>query len=159
MRKLNQAIYNYKEELQKSDIQLAYATVVKFVMKMKTHLSKKIGDSYVFGNVLQGYMDYTYFYFLDDYLKQKKLKFAFVLNHKEMRFELWLLGQTVDVQKKYWQLLRNSKWNKDRSQMPQYSVLEAILVAQPDFDDQAQLGEQLESEIKRTADEILNQLN
>jgi hypothetical protein len=158
MKKLSESIDKYKKELEKGDIQVAYATVVKFVMRMKTDLTKNMSNSYTFGNVLQGYMDYTYFYFLNDYLKQRKLKFALVLNHKEMRFEVWLLGQTIDVQEKYWLLLKNSRWNQDRSEMPQYSILEAVLEIEPDFDNQDKLSKQIESEVKLVTVEILDQL-
>lgn len=42
----------------------------------------------------------------------------------EMRFELWLMGQNASVQEKYWELLKNTDWNKDIEAMPLYSVLE-----------------------------------
>lgn len=56
-----------------------------------------------------------------------------VLNHGEMQFELWLMGQNADVQKKYWEILKDSKWNSDRNEMPRYAVLEVLLENQIDF--------------------------
>ena len=50
-----------------------------------------------------------------------------------MQFELWLMGQNATVQKKYWELLRNTDWNKDVKAMPQYSVLEVCLESNIDF--------------------------
>lgn len=68
------------------------------------------------------------------FLKYHKLRFGIVLNHKEMRFELWLMGRNSDIQKKYWEILKHSKWNADKNEMPKYSVLEVILEDQIDFD-------------------------
>ena len=28
------------------------------------------------------------------------------------------MGQNANVQKKYWEILKNSKWNSDRNKMP-----------------------------------------
>lgn len=57
-----------------------------------------------------------------------------VFNHNHIRFEAWLLGQTKDIQEKYWKLLKNTKWING-SEMPQYSIFEVILVQNPDFND------------------------
>ena len=61
------------------------------------------------------------------------MRFGIVLNHLEMRFELWLMGQNASVQKAYWELLRNTDWNNNTTTMPQYSVLEVCLEDVIDF--------------------------
>ena len=154
MKNLNYYVAAYKEQLGKGEIQIAYTELVKYVMKLKTSLSKSLAEEYSFGNILQGYMDYTYFYFSNDYLKRRKLKFGFVFNHQKVRYEVWLLGQTHDIQEKYWDLMKNSKWNKDRSGMPEYSILEAVLVENPDFDNLDLLSQKIEESLIRIADEI-----
>ena len=58
-----------------------------------------------------------------------------VLNHKKLQFELWLMGQNADVQRKYLEILKNSAWNHDRKEMPKYSVLEIALENHIDFND------------------------
>ena len=55
----------------------------------------------------------------------------------EMRFELWLMGQNASVQEKYWELLKNTDWNKDIEAMPLYSVLEVCLEDHIDFSHKA----------------------
>ncbi|VAX35135.1 hypothetical protein MNBD_UNCLBAC01-2128 [hydrothermal vent metagenome] len=129
---LNYLVSVYKE--QQGDMQVAYSELVKYVQKLKTLFSKELGQKFSFGNVFQGYMDYTYFYLSNDHLKNKKLKLGLVLNHKEMRFEIWLLGQTKEIQRKYWNLLKDTKWVKG-SEIPQYSVFEVVLVDNPNFND------------------------
>jgi len=158
MENLNKYIAIYKEQLEKGDILIAYNELVKFVMKLRTEFTKTLSDQYSFAGILHGYMDYTYFYYSNDFLKNKKLKLGLVLNHLEMRFEIWLLGNTIPNQKKYWELLKTTKWNNDKMEMPKYSILEAILVENPDFNNLNALTEQIENEMIKVSDEILDYL-
>lgn len=158
MENLNKYIAIYKEQLDKGDILVAYNELVKFVMKLRTGFIKRLSDKYSFSGILHGYMDYTYFYYSNDFLKTKKLKLGLVLNHLEMRFEVWLLGNTKPIQEKYWELSKNTKWNKDRDEMPEYSILEAILVENPDFNNLDKLTEKIAVEMIKSSNEILNYL-
>lgn len=154
MKDLQHYIEEYKKQLEKGDIQIAYAGVVKYVMSLATVLSKRLSDKYSFGNLLQGYMDYTYFYYTNAFFKERKLKMGLVLNHHKMQFEVWLLGQTAPVQKKYWQFFKDAHWNRDRTEMPKYSILEAVLVEKPDFNDLDALTQQIERGLVRITKEI-----
>ena len=158
MENLNKYVTIYKEQLDKGDILVAYNELVKFVMKLRTGFIKRLSDKYSFSGILHGYMDYTYFYYSNDFLKTKKLKLGLVLNHLEMRFEVWLLGNTKPIQEKYWELSKNSKWNKDKDEMPEYSIIEAILVENPDFNNLDKLTEKIEVEMTQSSNEILNYL-
>lgn len=150
---LNYFVAAYKELLKNGDIQVAYTELVKYVQKLKTAFSKDLGDTYSVGNVFQGYMDYTYFYLSNDFLKDKKLKLGLVFNHNHVRFEAWLLGQTKDIQEKYWELLKNTKWIHG-SEMPLYSIFEVILVDNPDFDDLDTLTENIKNKLVSVAKDI-----
>jgi hypothetical protein len=103
MKNLNHYVSIYKAQLDKGDILIAYNQLVKFVMKLRIDFIKSLSEQYSFTGILHGYMDYTYFYYSNDFLKgkKKKLKLGLVLNHSEMRFEIWLLGNTISIQKKY----------------------------------------------------------
>ncbi len=158
MNDLNKYISIYKEQLKKGDILIAYNELVKFVMKLRTNFIKDLSDQYSFTGILHGYMDYTYFYYSNDFLKSKKLKFGVVLNHLEMRFEIWLLGNTIAIQKKYWNLLKMTKWNKDKTEIPKYSILEITLIENPDFNNLSVLTEQIEIKMIQASDEILDYL-
>ncbi len=146
-KKLNEYVAIYKAQLEIGDIQIAYTRLVQYVMTIKTHFEKVFSSKYSCGNVSPGYMDFTYFPFFDDFLRNEKLRFGIVLNHKQMRFELWLMGQNAEIQKRYWALLKSSKWNTNQSTMPKYTVLEVVLVENPDFDNL----DRLTSEITKSA--------
>ena len=158
MENLNKYVAMYKEQLEKGDIVIAYNELVKFVMNLRTEFINTLSDTYSFAGILHGYMDYTYFYYSNDFLKSKKLKFGLVLNHLEMRFEIWLLGNTIPNQKKYWELMKTTKWNKGRTEMPKYSILETTLVENPDFNNLDKLTEQIETKMIKASDEILDYL-
>jgi len=158
MKNLNDIVAVYQEELRKGDILIAYNELVKFVMTTRTELLKNLADQYSFAKILHGYMDYTYFYYTNDFLKSKKLKFALVLNHLEMRFEVWLLGNTISIQKEYWNLLKATKWNKDKNEMPQYSILEAVIIDSPNFNNLALLSQEIHKNMIQVTDEVLDLL-
>ncbi|GGG09744.1 hypothetical protein GCM10011344_07950 [Dokdonia pacifica] len=158
MENLNKYVSIYKDQLKKGDILIAYNELVKFVMKLRSECIKKFSDQYSFAGILHGYMDYTYFYYSNEFLKSKKLKFGLVLNHLEMRFEIWLLGNTKSVQKKYWELMKSTKWNKDITEMPQYSILETIILENPDFNNLNALSKQIETKMFQVTEEIVDYL-
>lgn len=126
---IQKSIDIYKEQLSSGYIQTAYITLTKYVVELK----RKFPPNYSTSNIGFGYLDYTYFYFINDYIKNKNLKFALVLNHEKMQFELWLCARTTAVQKQYWKLLKDSKWNKNINKMPKYSILEVELENKIDF--------------------------
>lgn len=155
MENFNYYVSLYKDQLQKGDIQIAYNGLVKFVTEMKTTLSKKWKDEFLFRNVFSGYMDYTYFYFSNNYLKERKLRFGFVLNQEKMQFELWLLGQNIKVQDYYWEVFKISRWNEDIALRPKYSTIEIILEKEPDFNNLDLLAKKLDKKMQKEVFEII----
>ncbi len=158
MKDFNHYVELYKEQLDRGDIQEAYTGLVKFVMSLGNSLSKRLSERYSFGSLFQGYMDYTYFYYSNDDLKKRKLKMGLVLNHSKMRFEVWLLGQTIPVQDKYWQYFKTTTWNAGRVIKPAYAILEAVLIEKPDFNDLKLLTEQIEERLVLVTEEILRDI-
>lgn len=153
---LNNYIAIYKEQLAKGNIRKVYAGLMKYMMSLKAYFQKSLPDKFSFGSISPGYMDYTYFPFFDKFLRERKLRFGVVLNHEKMRFELWLMGQNAEVQKKYWGILKSTKWNKHQTVMPRYSVLEVILADNPDFSQPDILTQKIEKEVIRLTQEIVN---
>lgn len=129
----------YKEQLSYGYIRTAYLTLIKYVAELKS----KFLMQYKTGNISCGYLDYTYFSFYNQYLREQKLRFGVVLNHKKMQFELWLMGQNADVQRKYWEIMKNSVWNGNKKEMPKYSILEIVLENQIDFNDKENMTQNI----------------
>lgn len=138
---MNDYVAAYKAQLQQGEMQAAYMLLIKYVSSLRLRFAKVTG--YQAGNVSPGYMDFTYFPFSDAFLRSKKLRFGVVLNHREMRFELWLMGQNAEVQDAYWKLLKDTQWNRNLGR-PKYSVLEAVIVSLPNFDDLENLSRTIE---------------
>jgi len=152
---INTLVSAYQEQIVKDDIQKTYNFLIKYVMQVKASLEKSLSQEYSFGNVSPGYLDFSYFPFLNDYLRDKKLRFGIVLNHREMRFELWLMGQNKKIQEKYWTLLKTSSWNKDCKTMPKYSVIGTVLVDKPNFEKLDDLTADIINSVAVEADKIV----
>ena len=136
---IQKSIEIYKEQLDNGYIQVAYLALTKYVAELKSNFPKE----YRTGNISFGYLDYTYFSFFNTFLRDQKLRFGVVLNHRKIQIELWLMGQNANVQKKYWEILKKSKWNSDRNKMPRYSVLEVVLENQIDFNNKKRMTENI----------------
>lgn len=138
MKSLNEAVKEYRKQIEKGDIREAYQGLMECMMGLRSHFEKKHPDSFVSGSLYFGTMDMTYFSFIPESLKRKKLKIAIVLVHDTVRFEVWLAGFNKRIQAKYWTFFKESGWNKYR--LPPTikgadSILESVLVDAPDFDD------------------------
>jgi len=154
---LNSRISAYKATLANGEFQQTYQDLVGVVQALRAEFSKKYKDEYSTANVLHGYVDFTYFYLQSDELKQKKLKLAIVLNHKNANFELWLLGQTKEVQVLYWRKLRGVKWVNEEA-MPAYSIFEVPLLSAPDFDNASKLSEAIHRQFEALSKEVFKTL-
>ena len=90
----------------------------------------------------------TYFSFIPKSFKARKLKPAIVFNHDAFQFEIWLAAANKGVQAKYWKLIKESGWAKYQL-MPTIkgfdSIIESVLVEDPDFSDLDALTKGIES--------------
>lgn len=154
---LNPQVAAYKKAFASGEIQETYQNLVGIVQSLRTKFAREYKGDYSVANVLHGYIDFTYFYLQNDYLKRNKLKLAIVLNHQYVHFELWLLGQTKDVQVRYWEELKCTEW-VNQEVMPKYSIFEISLVANPDFDDVKGLSEYVQQKFESFSKEIINTL-
>jgi hypothetical protein len=69
--------------------------------------------------------------------------------HETFRFEVWLAGYNKQVQSKYWKLFKESNWNQYHlvpTTQGVDSILESVLVDNPDFRDLEALTTQIERE-------------
>ena len=154
---LNARISANKDAFASGEIQKTYQDLVGIVQTLRGDFSKTYPSEYSVANVLHGYIDFTYFYLQNDYLKKHKLKLAIVLNHRQAHFELWLLGQTKDVLIAYWEKLKGVKWVNENT-MPEWSIFEIVMLAKPDFDDLEKLSKSIHSSFGVLSKDIFDTL-
>jgi hypothetical protein len=120
---------------------------MEYIMGLRTHFEKAYPEVAVPGNVYYGYMDMTYFSVIPKLLKERKLKIAIVFLHGEFRFEAWLSGANRKVQTQYWEIIKESGWDKYPI-VPQGkgvdSIMESVLARDPDFSDLDALTKQID---------------
>lgn len=89
----------------------------------------------------------TYFSFSPESLKDRKLKIAIVFIHDTVRFEVWLSGQNKQIQTEYWKMFKENNWDK-YNLVPTTdgvdSIIEHVLIGNPDFSDLDKLTNQIE---------------
>ncbi len=130
---------------------------MEYILSLKTQFKNRHPEFAVPSNIYFGYMDMTYFSIVPEALKERGLKIAIVFLHREFRFEVWLAGVNKDVQAEYWKSISESGWNKYHL-VPTLkgadSILEHVLVENPDFIDLAELTNQIEQETLRFIKEV-----
>ena len=152
----------YKKQVQKGDIQKAYQGLMDYIMGLRSYFAKKYPNYLVSGSIYQGYMDMTYFPFFPESLKPRGLKVGIVFVHSSFRFEVWLFGYNKRIQAKYWKLSRESGWNKygiPSTTKGVDSIVEGVLVENPDFSDLDALTKQIEQRTLKFIDDVENFLS
>ncbi len=147
MESLHEYTEEYRRQLEKGAIQKAYKGLMEYIMGLRTFFKNKYPDYSVSGSLYYGYMDMTYFSFFPNSLKEQGLKVAIVFLHEAFRFEVWLAGYNKQVQSKYWNLFKESNWKKYplvSTTEGADSILESVLVDDPDFSDLEALTSQIE---------------
>ena len=152
----------YRKQLEKGAIQRAYRGLMDYIMRLRSYFETKYPDYSVSGSIYFGYMDMTYFSFFPKSLKLQGLKVGIVFVHERFRFEVWLFGYNKAIQAKYWKMFRESSWNKYRippTTKGVDSILEDILVENPDFSDSDALTQQIESGTLKFIEDVENFLS
>lgn len=149
MESFNEYVDEYRKQLEKGAIKKAYKGLMEYIMDLRTHFKNKYPDYFVSGSIYYGTMDMTYFSFFPKSFKNQKLKIAIVFIHDTFRFEAWLAGYNKQAQLKYWKLFTESDWNKYHlvsTTKGVDSIIECILVDNPDFSNLDNLTKQIEGE-------------
>ena len=147
MKQFHECMDEYKKQLEKGVIQEAYKGLMEYIMTLRKHFKNKYPDYIVPSNIYFGYMDMTYFSIITESLKQKKLKIAIVFNYDSFRFEVWLSGVNKNILTKYWKLIKDHNWDKFKVVKPGKgidSILEYVLVEEPDFSNLDNLTDQID---------------
>ena len=162
MENFQEYMKEYRKQLEMGAIKKAYKGLMEYLLDLRTHFGNKYPDYFVSGSIYFGYMDMTYFSFYPKFFKQRKLKIAIVFIHDTCRFEVLLAGNNKQVQSKYWKLFKESGWNKYHivpTTKGVDSIIESILVDNPDFSDLGSLTKQIERATLRFTKDVENFLS
>ena len=157
MKTLNDYIQAYKTQLEIGDIQKAFNGIIKYMLGLRTYLGNKYSSDFYIGRFSQCYMEMTFFTFTPLSLKEQKLKIGIGFNHEKMQFGAWLGGQNREIQKKYWEIFKGSDWNKYNIPLKVndgFSIIETVLLDNPDFSDLELLTEQIENKLMLFVNDI-----
>lgn len=148
MSQFYESMQEYKFQMQKGVIQQAYKGLIDYIMDLRTYFQNQYPGYFVSGSIYYGYMDMTYFSIVPETFKPRKLKIALVFIHQTCRFEAWLAASNKQVQSEYWKMINDSGWDQYR-RVPSVkgydSILEQVIVENPDFGDLDRLTRQIEA--------------
>jgi hypothetical protein len=157
MELLQENLIELRKQLRKGQIQKAYQGLMQYMQGLKSHFMNTYPDYSVSGSMYYGYMDMTYFSIVPDFLKERDLKIAIVFVYESFRFEVWLSGRNKKVLMKYWKVITESGWDQYKI-APQGkwadSILEHVLVEDPDFSDLEKLTGQIDHGTSKFLDDI-----
>ena len=156
MRSIQEDMNELRMQLRTGAIQKAYKALLSYMMELRTRFKNKY-PSYSISGLYQGYLDMTYFAIVPPSLKQRDLKIAIVFNYEAFRFEAWLAGTHRQVQRKYWELFRDSRWTEYRIVTPAKgvdSIIECNLAEDFDFGDLDSLTASIEENAVEFIDDV-----
>ena len=156
MQSIQEDMNDLRGQLRTGSIQKAYRALLGYMMDLRTHFKKRY-PSYSISGLYQGYMDMTYFAIVPPSLKHRDLKIAIVFNYEAFRFEAWLAGTSRQVQRKYWELFRDSRWTEYRVVTPAKgvdSIIECNLAEDFSFGDLDSLTASIEEKAVEFIDDV-----
>jgi hypothetical protein len=137
----------YKKLLKQGAIKEAYRGLMDYFHSLRVYFQKRYPDYSVSGSVYHGFMDMTYFSLFPKSVKRRQLKVAIVFIHDTCRFEVWLVGRNKTIQTKYNKLFTETNWKKYHITSIAKgvdSILDHILIDNPNFSDLDNLTKQIE---------------
>ena len=132
-----ESMKEFRRLLEQGSLQRAYRALISYMMGLRTHFKNRYGSSFVSG-LYQGDMDMTYFALFPPSLRDRNLKVAIVFNYDAFRFEAWLSARNQEIQRRYWELFKDTNWPGYRIAAPAKgvdSILECDVASDFDLDD------------------------
>ncbi|UII75339.1 AraC family transcriptional regulator [Flagellimonas sp. HMM57] len=137
--------------------ELDYHYLINYMKELRAFFLKEYDTCFRLGNIYQGNPNFSYFSLATTALKNQKLKFVIILNHKELYFSICLSGQNKIIRKKYWEIFKDSDWKKyhlAESIDNSLSIIEQIIVKEPNFNNKRSLTKKIEKESMKFMEEL-----
>jgi hypothetical protein len=151
MESMQDDMKDLRQHLRSGSLRKAYRALLGYMMALRKLFQDKYPDSSVSG-LYQGFFDMTYFAVVPPSLKRRGLKVAIVFHYGPFRFEAWLAGRNRQVQKKYWELFKDTSWAEYRVVTPAIgvdSIVECDLAEGTEFRDTDRLTSAIEKKVAR----------
>lgn len=145
----NKDLPHYREQMEKGELQVDYSQLIGYIKRLRNYFRNEYTSVFKIGNLYQGNMDFSYFSLTTSALRKQKLKFVIIFNHKKVQFLICLSGQNKNIRKKYWEMFRDSNWSQyhlAESINDSLSIIDHLIVANPNFNKMDLLTEQIEIE-------------
>jgi hypothetical protein len=136
MKKLNQHIEHYNQQLSLGNIQIAYRGIMVMMSQLKTMWDAQYPLT-PSGSLYTGYMDMTFISVKPAVLSDIDLRVSIVYLHESHTFEAWLVARNRKIQSQIHNRLKEKE-------IGQYTlselgpgidaIISTILIADPDFD-------------------------
>jgi hypothetical protein len=148
-------IRELNRQLKKGLIQKGYKAILDCLLSIRTSIQKQHPEYHCPSTFYQGYFDMSYFAVMTQILKSKGLKVAVVFNYYDFRFEIWLSASNKDIQKKYWDQMRDYPW-KGYKVVPTVQGNDSILeyVIEEGIEDLEYLKKVVEAKVDRFVEDI-----
>lgn len=156
--KFNTDLLNaYKRLLQTTNLKEGYQEFVALFRYLRIELEKQLPAYQFQGKIVENGMDYSYFQFADEKLKQQGLKIVVVFVHRDFQFEVWLSRVNRKVQCQYHHLWQQSPIAFELASNPsrQDYIFRVPLSEELDLSD----GDGVVLEIKKTVLDVVSFLH
>ena len=156
MQSIQEDMNELRGQLQSGSIQRAYRALLRYMMDLRTHFIGRY-PKYSVSGLYQGYLDMTYFAVVPPSLEPRGLKIAIVFNYGAFRFEAWLAATNRQVQRKYWEMFRDTRWAAYRVVAPAPgvdSIIECDLVDGFDIGDLDTLTSDIEKKAAKFTKDV-----
>jgi hypothetical protein len=109
MQTLGSDLEGLRKQLEDGSVQRAYVAILGYMSRLRAWFASGRPDQMV-SDLYQGVFDMTYFALTPPALKARELKLAIVFDYSSFRFQVWLAARNRNVQRRYWELLRDNGW-------------------------------------------------
>lgn len=145
---LDEDLKEYQKQLNNGTLQKAYQSLMNYIATLRNYLISKYANDLSFGQLYQGYLDFSYFTLTPHSLKNHQLKIVLLYEHKTSQFEIMLVGQNKRIQQHYWQQLKQT----DYTQYPLLAdateaIIRQLLIAKPQFNNPSILTQDIENSV------------
>ena len=145
----------YRTLLETTDLQRAYQEFIRLFRYLRGELERQLTDCRFQSGISENAMDYAYFSFTNQTLRECGLKLAVAFVYKDFQLEVWLSGVNRDAQRRWASQLKNCPRPVEAAADPAHTDYLLRLPVQADLSD----GDAVVAAIKKAVEILLGLLS